>query len=218
MTNLNQQILFFGHDRGILEMYCSHYEDIIWILHKNSFIDKDLLISKTKVVIISDFDSQNCILYLNKLIDHKKVIRCVSYHEVYHDLANNIAEFYNASSNIEFSSANLLTKNKERAREISNSLSKYQVMFYIIRSSQELDDILTLNSHKKFILKPRLGTASEKVKLIDEKYYIENDYFNGQDFLLEEFIDGKEYSVDTVSHNGIHKVIAIGENNFFTKF
>ncbi len=213
--NSTRQIIFLGHDRDILEMYCKQYADIVWILHENAFNDDDLFIFKVKMILISDFENKNCILYLNELIDKEKILKCVSYHEIYHDLANSIASFYGADSNIQFSLANTLTRDKKLAREISNSLNPHSIKYYLIKTLADLENILALNPHMQFILKPRVGTASAKIKLISGKSDFKNDYFDGQDFLLEEYIDGKEYSVDTVSHQGIHRIIAVGENDFF---
>ena len=67
------------------------------------------------------------------------------------------------------------------------------------------------------IVKPSKSSASRGVTLVRKKDNLESaikyglEYCSEEDLLIEEFFEGKQYSVETISQNGKHNIIAIVE-------
>ncbi|EKF9518772.1 ATP-grasp domain-containing protein, partial [Vibrio cholerae] len=102
--------------------------------------------------------------------------------------------------------------NKESLR---NKLidSKFSIPFKELSQLDELHNFY--NKHGEIILKPKVGSGSEGViKVSDEvsfnkaRSYISS---NPNDFIVEKYIKGQEFSIETMSKNGKHEIVAITE-------
>jgi len=60
------------------------------------------------------------------------------------------------------------------------------------------------------VAKPRFGTGSKGVRLVEDKFGAPAEVLSDA-YLLEEFIPGAEFSVETFSWSGQHEIIAITE-------
>lgn len=115
-----------------------------------------------------------------------------------------------------------LLKNKIKMRNHLNNVGFSQINYLYGDSSKEVK--LFSETHGfPFILKPVEGTASEGIlKVVSQKdilhldQWIEKHSINK--FLLEEYIDGAEYSVEAFSVDGVHTVVAITEKNVNENF
>lgn len=79
-----------------------------------------------------------------------------------------------------------------------------------------IDDLRSFyNNHGRIILKPKVGSGSEGViKVFDQdslKKAVSMISLNPQDFMVEKYINGQEFSIETMSKDGQHEVVAITE-------
>jgi biotin carboxylase len=66
----------------------------------------------------------------------------------------------------------------------------------------------------KAVLKPRMGTASLGVRLIDGPGGLDAEE-DLSSFILEEYFPGQEYSAETFSRGGVHRLVALTEKRVF---
>lgn len=100
-------------------------------------------------------------------------------------------------------------QDKEYVRQITNNIKGIGVVSY---KSGKLYDIIN-KMQVPFVLKPCKGAAKKGVNFIqdkNDKIQIPEDIENNL-FLAEQYIDGREYSVESLSYKGIHKIIQITE-------
>ncbi|MEN4793637.1 ATP-grasp domain-containing protein [Pantoea agglomerans] len=106
-----------------------------------------------------------------------------------------------------------LLKNKVLMREKLKGTCFGNVKFLPVSSGEELHQAgLTLKY--PFILKPVSGVGSENVRLIGDEKTLAAVSIE-QDFIAEQFIGGKEYSVEAFSQHGMHTIHAITEKSLF---
>lgn len=100
-------------------------------------------------------------------------------------------------------------QDKSWVREVTNKIDGFSPVNYYTGNAQTL-----LNEIKRpFVLKPINGASKKGVSYIDnnnEDYKIDNDLKDAT-FIAEEYIEGKEYSVETMSYNSMHQVLQITE-------
>jgi len=106
-------------------------------------------------------------------------------------------------------------KNKELMRRKLEGSQLSPVRF---RSGKKLDDILSFLSENNapIIVKPINGSGSQCIFKIESKEQAERAYQaliveNISNFLLEEFLDGEEYSVESFSYSGKHVILTVTE-------
>lgn len=87
------------------------------------------------------------------------------------------------------------------------------VTFLPVNTSEELNEAALLLNYP-FILKPASGVGSENVRLIKDEITLATVSLD-QTFIAEQFIGGKEYSVEAFSQLGVHTVHAITEKALF---
>ncbi len=142
-----------------------------------------------------------------------KIDVIINFHE------NRQIETFHIASALNLSYHNLLEctlcKDKVKMRKFFNEKKIDNL------KSGTLDDLKTEINNKtvKFpiIIKPRFGWGSKFIKKVvdytDLGFVLEeiNTSNSSVEFCFEEFIDGVEYSVESFSQNGIHKIVAITE-------
>lgn len=90
-----------------------------------------------------------------------------------------------------------------------------------VKDSLDIDKFLSI--YPEAILKPIDGSGSKNIYKLDKTEFLERKeelqpILIEKDFIIEEYIKGNEYSVESYSENGIHKIYSITEkvknNNF----
>ncbi|WP_350307482.1 ATP-grasp domain-containing protein [Photorhabdus viridis] len=206
-------IIFFGGNRDILSFYIKSKRKIIWFLHNNWDRKDDVLIYNCDKYLLDDLDVDRCIPIIEKY--NIKGAKCVSYHDNYHELSKSIANHFSIESNYN-SNANMISMNKELARNVSNKYFDLDVKYTLSNGLISKSKCCSLKEYNfPLIIKPRNGTASKDVRIIySYKELISNLPLN-LNFLIEEYIPGKEFSVEVASFNGKHKVLMISEKTLF---
>ena len=103
----------------------------------------------------------------------------------------------------------LKIQNKEFVRKVTNGLSCLSKVNYKVGKFNELFSSFP----RPYVLKPVKGAAKKGVNFVDNtvtNLFIPDD-LQETVFMAEEYIIGKEYSVESMSYKGCHEVIQITE-------
>ncbi|WP_350307483.1 ATP-grasp domain-containing protein [Photorhabdus viridis] len=204
-------IVYFGGLRGVLKEYIKYGYKIFWVIREYDYVLSDSEINVNKIILSKlNVDEVLCFLTKHKF---KKNIHCVSYHDDYHDIAVEISARLGGSCNIK-SNSNLISKNKTLSRDLSNKIFDIFIKFHEKKEDSTIDHILNMSF--PIISKPINGTGSKDIKLLQNKHELELLFEKlTTSTLFEEYIHGVEFSVDSISKDGIHKVLMIAEKRLF---
>lgn len=139
----------------------------------------------------------------------EEIKKFVSFSEKYLLLAAVLNEQFNLKSNSVSCVETLINKHKMR-----QVLKEYQTFFSQLTDTQDLKEFL-LSVDFDVIVKPVDGTGSRLIgRYIVGQTNVDDfvqQYSALKEVLVEEYIRGKEYSVESISENGKHQIIAITE-------
>lgn len=147
------------------------------------------------------------------------LIKCISVHDDYHELALTFSERLGLHYHLSRACIQN-TKNKEAARGITNRLSPRPIKYLLSDRPEDICDFLEAD-HAKYIIKPRHGTASRNVFVVDSRTDSREQVLErlrrlgAGGWLIEEFIDGREYSVESFSHGERHLIIGVTQKGKF---
>ncbi|WP_164669957.1 ATP-grasp domain-containing protein [Virgibacillus doumboii] len=100
---------------------------------------------------------------------------------------------------------------KNKTRELLKMHDLNSVKFIKSRNPDEIFNFI--ENYKKVVVKPITGQGSKDVYKVDNKTKSDDLKcllnFNKEMYLIEEFIEGDEFSVEVASFNGEHKVLGI---------
>lgn len=126
-----------------------------------------------------------------------------------------VAEDLNLKSNCTLPACEL-SRNKLMMREVTKD-ALYSSPVKFGKAINKDDAMEFLHQHSvPFIIKPNLGVGSFGVKLVNSEQDI-SEYLSlfstsdSDEFICEHYISGMEYSVEAISKNGNHEIIAITE-------
>ena len=165
-------------------------------------------------LVLSDYEDIDLMVEYAKVIHGKRKIDVVlSFCEYAQSAAANIADALGGiPTNCEpFAVEN--TRNKRRFRELLSRERLSNVPWRVVGSVAELQAFKT-EVRRGVIVKPISGSASEGVHYVDDDDDLPRAYrhaasVNGADVLAEKYVDGDEYSVESISIGGRHEVTAI---------
>ena len=101
-------------------------------------------------------------------------------------------------------------QNKEYVRKITNGITGISKVNYTTGLVQDILSTFTM----PYVLKPIKGAAKKGVNFIDETYLRRvclSEDLKDATFIAEEYIEGQEYSIETISYRNQHKIIQITE-------
>lgn len=100
----------------------------------------------------------------------------------------------------------LFIKNKYIVRDLTSSIENLQSIRYCKYQGEE-------PSFYPCVVKPFIGASKKGVYFVDnrEEFIKAISYAKGisDDILIEEYIDGREISVETISFNGVHYIVQV---------
>ncbi|APG49410.1 ATP-grasp domain-containing protein [Phaeobacter porticola] len=174
----------------------------------------DHLLDHAETVVVTDYEDIDSSVALAQALHRKTPFDAVfSFAEYGFLTAAHIAEVLNLPSNCQVSTVQL-TRNKRLMREALRASGIKDVPFARVRSAAEIADFVA--HHGECIIKPAEGGGSEGVYLVDATTDISRALAHavqvGRDELIAEaFIPGPEYSVETMSVEGAHRILAVTE-------
>jgi biotin carboxylase len=165
-------------------------------IYDRLIIMSDLSTPKEWSAVISCIDKIDCI---HKVVSNEKLF------DYYKEIVKKIGK---GAYDIDVMAATTI---KSRTRDIANRLNFGKVKFRIIKS---ISQIKTDSQYIGFpcILKPVDGVGSINIFKIKSRKDFEKTLpllANNKQWILEEFIEGKEYSVESISENGNHYILGI---------
>lgn len=136
-----------------------------------------------------------------------------SFSEYSQAAAAHIAEALSLPSNCNVEAISV-TRDKAAMRELLRNCDVPVVESKLVSNSQCILTFAELVGYP-IILKPRSGAGSEGIYFLSGNQHVESALSHCQlvseQVLAEKFINGKEYSVETLSYNGEHRVVVITE-------
>lgn len=103
------------------------------------------------------------------------------------------------------------TRNKLEMRKLLNKLDISTVNYSECRNQQDIEDFFK-QVGQPIIIKPYDGAGSKKVSIIEKLEDVTSALrwtSGAKSLIAEEYIEGDEYSVEAISYNGQHKILAI---------
>lgn len=211
-----EHILVFGGSVTLLH-YLNHQQDIKYtvILSTKDDYNSKYLKKAEEVHVIDYTDYKKIRNFISYIIEKNKIsgVMCLTDSDI--PLAAKIAKEFNFYYITEESAR--IALDKELMRKKLNNISDFKVEYSIVKDILEVESTVRENNGTCFILKPICGAGSSKVTKIcgvmDARLLFNRNIITKDDFplIMEEFLEGKEFSVETFSIEGQHYIIGITE-------
>ncbi|WP_375631696.1 MULTISPECIES: ATP-grasp domain-containing protein [unclassified Bartonella] len=178
----------------------------IILLEEQSFLESNKqLVSNANSTLVIESKKRDKARNIIELLGDNPPQKIFTYDELSVELAAALAESLGATTIGNEVAA--IVKDKAKLREIFSATGLPQPVSYICSSEEDVINFIDLSNFDKFIIKPRHGLGSQGVSLITSKTDIYNaisklNQEDRSDFLIEEFIEGKEFSVEGVIVKG----------------
>ncbi|MCR6111834.1 ATP-grasp domain-containing protein [Bacillus sp. A301a_S52] len=209
----NKIITIFGNYRQISKAFEEGFEiyNIELKSRIKSPINLDIIQSTKNTVILENVKEIQ--LYVNYLIETRDIDAIISFTDSNSGvlLAHKLGHQYNINSEKLTSIEGVqILNNKVLFRDYLKQNGFESINYAKVNNRNEL--VSFYNKIKKpLIVKPICGQGSERIKKINALNDIDNTLEEIYPLLVEEFIDGNEYSVEAISVNGKCKIIGITE-------
>lgn len=211
MYHEKKRILIIGGRDTSVEMLASLPIHVTLFQTADRLTDIQMKIAK-RVIVTNLKDTQEVIQLAKAIHNIEPFDAAVSFLEVYLELTANIVETLKIKGNPLTPVRLTMDKYLMREKMVESDLPTVK-----FKRCRRKEDVVSAAEVFKFpiILKPTRGTASERVTLIGSASELDIAWEwanNDEDELIvEEYIDGKEYSIECLSHNGEHQLLAITE-------
>lgn len=195
-------------------LYQAGYK-VTWLLNRNSLAVEDLSSSARRLIAYAVEDSYSLltgqVLELHQQLDFQRVF---AFHDDSQELAAHLAHAIGCDFPISHAAVQN-TRNKISARLALDSAGVPSCWFAEAADKQALLDILRNSELAKVIIKPPDGTCSIGVVALEDPASSDESWVDkhvtGYPVLVEEFLYGKEFSVESYSVNGRHHILGITE-------
>lgn len=178
----------------------------ITLLEEKAFLEKNkALVSNASNSLIIETKEKAQTENIIKMLGDNPPKKVFTYDELSVELAANLATKLGAATIGNGVAA--IIKDKAKLREIVSGIGLPQPATYICSNKSDVINFMKSSSFNKFIIKPRHGLGSQGVSLITSTNDVDNAILklNKEDrnnFLIEEFVEGKEFSVEGVVVEG----------------
>lgn len=163
------------------------------------------------IFFVENFNDESIKQIAKFMYDNYKFDKIISFAEEYQLLADEINIMlglpYNNSKN---TMENVI--NKLLMRQVLCDRGIENISCNLINNNNKLISSLDFSNQKEYILKPINLSGSKsiyKLSSIKDLDLINEDLFNNQEFILEEFINGIEFSVECLTCDGNHQLFGI---------
>jgi len=174
----------------------------------------DHLLEAAETVVVTDYENIEASLRMARALHAETPFDAVfSFAEYGFLTAAHIAEALSLPSNCQVTTVQL-TRNKRRMREALSACGITDVPFARVRSVAEIETFVA--AHGDSIIKPAEGGGSEGVYFVDAATDLQAAFSHAlqvgrEELIAEAFIPGPEFSVETMSVAGRHRMLAITE-------
>lgn len=218
MNPQNKHVLVIGNIRNSHEYLVSAGYDITWVYKRTDGFVHTMEDNNRCLNIFSYSDpDQEYLIDLSKFINKcKKIDAVIAFHDASQLDAIAISKVLNLPYDLSAETVTI-TRDKKLTRERLKQFSLTNVTSKIINNDDEIKTFFNSTKNiNKIIIKPIDGTGSENVFSLTKKDFQSNknnEMLNSIQYpiLVEEFIEGREFSVEAFSLKGQHYIIAITE-------
>lgn len=190
---------------------------VTWFAPKASVVSADLERTYYQVYMYDENISITHLTSVAKIMNNEKPFDAVcAFHDEMQSLALSIAKQLGIGSDYSENTLNV-TRNKYEMRRVLSQLNICSTQSVMVNKLDDIKKFVTQAiTANKFILKPVDGTGSADIRVLSsfDLEPIEQLVDTGGlqfPLLLEEYIEGKEYSVEGFTQKGEHHVLAITE-------
>ncbi|WP_088036566.1 ATP-grasp domain-containing protein [Evansella clarkii] len=207
-------VLVFGGSVSLLEYLNNERVKYTVILSKDDSYDSNYLKNAETVHVLSYSNYAKLLCFITFIVEKNNISAILCLVEKDIPLASKIAKelnFYFISEK-----AAKLSYNKMLMRQSLKNVPELNVDYDVVNNLEELDSVL-LSRQLPVILKPLNREGSLNIIKINKQKDLSKLVNNNKitkekfPFLIEEFLIGEEFSVETFSVNGKHYIIGITE-------
>ncbi|MFT0804121.1 ATP-grasp domain-containing protein [Bacillus swezeyi] len=206
---MEKRLVIIGSNTSVLERAKDLGFKIVLVQEKEKIKEKDILLSD----VIFGMDYTNIALLEDTLTNYSKhfpLTSVITFSENALIPTAYVAEKLGVAIN-SLSTTELL-KDKFKMRSFLSQKHFSNINAKIVNDSKDIIDF-TENFSFPAILKPIDGSASENIFKLQNKKdldkILKNNEINLKSMLIEEYLVGNEYSVEALSFNGNHQILAI---------
>jgi len=161
-------------------------------------------------------DKQSCLKIVKRYNDKNNIIAVMSDQT---DIAVNTVAYINESLGLYGISSDIADKftDKYKMRQGADKVSVKNPLYKLVRNKKQICDFIS-KVNFPIVIKPRNSQSSRGVFIIenfqdlDSKIQLSlNESIGYDDILIEEFIDGVEYTVEGISIDGSNRTLAYSQ-------
>ncbi|MCG7497582.1 ATP-grasp domain-containing protein [Vibrio sp. Of7-15] len=211
MSEFNNRILVLGgkdyHVETLKKLKVSYFQ----VQMKDDLTELQLN-NASELIIVESFDESKIFELVSSLAKSESFSAVVAFAETHQELGAKIAEALNIASNCS-KEAVIFSCDKLKMREKLAQSNMRQARFISVKSQKDLEVFLE-ELNKPIILKPSNSSGSLGVAKVDLTNYKQayarlSETFS--ELIAEEFIGGQEFSIECLSKEGEHELLAVTE-------
>ena len=208
-TNRHRVLIIGGRDHTferLTEM------EIEYVVFQWASLVSEFLLENAEQLWVGDYEDLNKVLPIARVMhQYRPFDAVISFAEYGFWPAAQIAKALEITSNCQ-SEVVILTRDKLAMRQRMDQAGLDNIPYRMVLNEAELADFI--DKYGESIVKPCGGGGSEGVTFVDANTYLPAVFSRANEVgrgsvLVEKFVGGDEYSVETISRNGEHEVAAI---------
>ncbi|MCT4688867.1 ATP-grasp domain-containing protein [Vallitalea sp.] len=190
------------------------------LINSNTWISLDKALEADVPVEVNLNDEEKVLKKIDELKEKYNIVAVFTLHEYRVPMAAKIKEHLGLPYGLSYEAA-MKCRNKKATRKTLKGLGKDSVKHAIIRTLEEAKAFVNVNG-LPVVIKPSNDAGSKLVACCSTMSEVEEavsnirnvktnlvDIMLDPEFLIEEFLDGPEFSVETITYQGEPRVIAI---------
>ncbi|ACJ31307.1 Carbamoyl-phosphate synthase large chain, putative [Shewanella piezotolerans WP3] len=210
-----KRVLLIGACRpGHKALFELGYE-IVWLMKKSSAFAVDLTLPYQSIYYYSDMSTQNIVDIVVALHNCRAFDGICTYHDDIQHLAIAISEAIDVQYGVDSRLAEL-AHDKYQTRQVLQAANIEQVECHLAQDEKSFDRYINQMTFPA-IVKPYAGTGSSGISILYYPHQAAEALTRlkacGDDFpvLIEGYLQGREFSVEAISENGQHRIVAVTE-------
>ncbi|WP_020407974.1 ATP-grasp domain-containing protein [Hahella ganghwensis] len=221
MMSANPHIVVFGGKDGVLE-FCKEQGVVATLVQYPGMLTEQQQVLADQVILLEMGEEHKAIDILKGVHAQMPITSVVTFYPTWLLVTSQVGELLGVRCNpcqpVE------VARHKDKLRRVLERSELPQVRWSLASGPEDIERFLQ-NLGKPVIVKPVAGGGSAGVFKIDDvrnakvawEYATEVPYWanmeNYNNVLLEEYVEGDEYSVESISKNGCHEILAIVRKN-----
>lgn len=200
---MKPELLLIGAGQWILD-WCEYYQIPYALIQKPSLFEPNTAAE----TVLLDYENDSKVWhYVDALCSNRNIVACLTSSESALEIAEQITNRFNIT--YQSCSDQRVLRDKYSMRSVLAASGLNKVAYTLLHDDAQMQRFLV--EQGDIVLKPRNGVASQNIARILAGDTSSQVSVFGYPLLAEKYIEGQEYSVETFSYSGEHKVIGITE-------